>query len=770
MLEVKNLRKVYKQTNGELVALDDVSFTFPETGLVALCGENGCGKTTMLNAISTVDMDYSGDIVLDGVNIKTMVPDYRRNCVSYVFQENEFVDYLNISENLRLFSEEESEGEVQDKLDEYSIGEKSAEYGNCLSGGQRQRASLIRGMLKNSRIMLVDEPTSSLNEEMEKTVFLMLKKISEKKLVIFVSHNKSMVQAYADFIITMDKAKVVEICENKSGEIVYTETGADVPDADFKPALLDVAVVKNILSKTGEFVIKVKAQQDKNARNFNEKVDFVHKSAKKISSRLLSRIVAKGIKRNAGLIVGMSLLVSLFVMLLGWLVSLVDYDKPRFIYESLKNNVEGDVVYQHNSYAGNYVPFDLTNVNEMREKYNSDIIVAEYMEYFWEMDYIAEGIYSEVIYGYALCDEKISLIKGKLSHNNECMITDYMADGLIENVDAYDSYEDILEKGVVIVGHQIEVSGIIDTDYERYKDRYYELVNTQEYIDFQQNQMHKYSRLYQTENQFFTENEQLIRLGKSADDFVMFKVDNELIVPEDIIVNSAYATMNEASEGRELYLGTSVDHIIKAVIDDGNEAGVIYVSAEVFEELKTIINESLEYLIIDLKSSEEVAYLLDKNRESISSVSGYINETVRIIDILQDGFVFCCILLIGIIGTLLVVMVFSVLKRDSYLLVMLNMNGYSVGSKNVIVGYKFGIIAFIVAAMGSGFTALGTWLMNTGMSKVCDMQIRILQLKPSAIIVSIAVGIVLLLIGLIGLNIKARKNIIKLMGELLHMY
>ena len=135
MLEVKNLRKVYKQTNGELVALDDVSFKFPETGLVALCGENGCGKTTMLNAISTVDMDYSGDIVLDGVNIKTMVPDYRRNCVSYVFQENEFVDYLNISENLRLFSEEESEGEVQDKLDEYSIGEKSAEYGNCLSGG-----------------------------------------------------------------------------------------------------------------------------------------------------------------------------------------------------------------------------------------------------------------------------------------------------------------------------------------------------------------------------------------------------------------------------------------------------------------------------------------------------------------------------------------------------------------------------------------------------------------------------------------------------------
>lgn len=91
MLEVKNLRKVYKQTNGELVALDDVSLTFPETGLVALCGENGCGKTTLLNAISTVDMDYSGDIVLDGVNIKTIKEDYRRNSVSYVLDRKSVV-------------------------------------------------------------------------------------------------------------------------------------------------------------------------------------------------------------------------------------------------------------------------------------------------------------------------------------------------------------------------------------------------------------------------------------------------------------------------------------------------------------------------------------------------------------------------------------------------------------------------------------------------------------------------------------------------------
>lgn len=765
MLEVKNLRKVYKQTNGELVALDDVSFTFPETGLVALCGENGCGKTTLLNAISTVDMDYSGDIVLDGVNIKTIKEDYRRNSVSYVFQENEFVDYLCISENLRLFSEEESEDEVSSKLDEYSIGEKINEYGNCLSGGQRQRASLIRGMIKNARIMLVDEPTSSLNEEMEKTVFKTLKMISETKLVIFVSHNRSMVQAYADYIISMDKAKVIDFRENKSCEIAYTETGADVSSADFKLVLLDLEQVKKILSKTGEFVIKVKGQTDTNVRSVNEKVEYVKKSAKKMGSKLMSRIVFKGIKRNAGLIAGMTLLVSLFVMLLGWLVSLVDYDKPRFIFESLKNNVKGDVVYQDSSYAGNYVPFDLTNVNEMREKYNSDIIVSEYVEFPWKMDYVAEGVYSNIVYGYALCDEQISLIKGELSHNNECMITDYMADGLIEKADTYGSYEDILKKGVVISEHQIDVSGIIDTDYERYKEEYYELVNTQEYIDFGQNQIYKYARLYQTEEQFFTENKQLIILSENFEDFVMIRISDELTRSEDIIVNSAYAETNKTSVGGEVYIKTSFNHVVKDIVDDGNEAGVIYVTTEVLEELKTIISEALDYLVIDLKTPEEVEYLLDYNRESVSSVSGYINETVRVIDILQDGFVFCCILLIGIIIVLLVVMVCRVLKRDSYLLVMLNMNGYSAGSKNAIFGLKFGIIGIIAASVGYVFIALGTLLMNTGMSKVCDMQIRILQLKSSAIIVSIAVGIVLLLIGLIGLNIKSRKNIIKLMGE-----
>ncbi len=765
MLEVKNLRKVYKQTNGELVALDDVSFTFPETGLVALCGENGCGKTTLLNAISTVDMDYSGDIVLDGVNIKTIKEDYRRNSVSYVFQENEFVDYLCISENLRLFSEEESEDEVSSKLDEYGIGEKINEYGNCLSGGQRQRASLIRGMIKNARIMLVDEPTSSLNEEMEKTVFKTLKMISETKLVIFVSHNRSMVQAYADYIISMDKAKVIDFRENKSCEIAYTETGADVSSADFKSVLLDLEQVKKILSKTGEFVIKVKGQTDTNVRSVNEKVEHVKKSAKKMGSKLMSRIVFKGIKRNAGLIAGMTLLVSLFVMLLGWLVSLVDYDKPRFIYESLKNNVDGDVVYQDSSYAGKYIPFDLTNVNEMREKYNSDIVVAEYTERFMKMDSAITEIYSNIVYGYALCNEEISLVSGELSHDNQCMITDYMADGLIEKADTYGSYEDILEKGVVISEQQIDVSGIIDTDYELYKEGYYELINKQKFIDFEQNQIYKYARLYQTEEQFFTENKQLIILSENFEDFVMIRISDELTRSEDIVVNSAYAETNKTSVGDEVYIKTSFDPVVKDIVDDGNEVGVIYVTTEVLEELKTFISESLDYLVIDLKTPEEVEYLLGYNRESVSSVSGYINETVRVIDILQDGFVFCCILLIGIIIVLLVVMVCRVLKRDSYLLVMLNMNGYSVGSKNAIFGLKFGIIGIIAASVGYVFIALGTLLMNTGMSKVCDMQIRILQLKPSAIIVSIAVGIVLAFIGLIGLNIKSRKNIIKLMGE-----
>ena len=199
MLEVKGLCKQYRPKKGVAVqALKDINIRFPETGMVFLLGRSGSGKSTLLNLLGGLDRYDSGEILLDGESTKKFsqadFDSYRNACLGFVFQEYNVLPEFNVAVNIALALELQGKTAEQEEIDrilkEVDLVGYGARRPNELSGGQLQRVAIARALVKNPKIILADEPTGALDSVTGRQIFETLKKLSETKLVIIVSHDR----------------------------------------------------------------------------------------------------------------------------------------------------------------------------------------------------------------------------------------------------------------------------------------------------------------------------------------------------------------------------------------------------------------------------------------------------------------------------------------------------------------------------------------------------------------------------------------------------
>ena len=218
MLELKNVNKTYRPKKGaETKALVDVSITFPDKGLVFILGKSGCGKSTLLNVIGGLDKPDSGEISIMGRSSKDFSPtdfdSYRNTFVGFVFQEYNVLDEFTVEDNIAIATElqgkKRDRARISEILRQFELEGLERRKPNTLSGGQKQRVAIARALIKNPRIILADEPTGSLDSDTGKDVLGILKKLSEEKLVIVVSHDREFAETYADRIVEMKDGKVV---------------------------------------------------------------------------------------------------------------------------------------------------------------------------------------------------------------------------------------------------------------------------------------------------------------------------------------------------------------------------------------------------------------------------------------------------------------------------------------------------------------------------------------------------------------------------------
>ena len=218
MIELRNISKIYKTGASKTVkALDDVSLILPEKGMVFILGKSGCGKSTMLNILGGLDRPTSGEIVIrgrSGKNFKASDFDsYRNTFVGFIFQEYNVLPEFTVKQNVLLASELQNNRAGVSSLDEVmetvELKGLEARKPNTLSGGQKQRVAIARALIKNPEIILADEPTGALDSVTGQAVLETLRRLSENKLVVVVSHDREFAENYADRIIELHDGKIV---------------------------------------------------------------------------------------------------------------------------------------------------------------------------------------------------------------------------------------------------------------------------------------------------------------------------------------------------------------------------------------------------------------------------------------------------------------------------------------------------------------------------------------------------------------------------------
>ena len=227
-IQLKNISFKYKD---EFV-LNNFSLTIPKGKSVALVGQSGSGKSTLANLVPRFYDVNSGEILIDGVNIKEIKKQSLRELMGLVTQES-ILFHDTVKNNIKLGVDEATDEQIieackianahefiKDLPQKYdtNIGDS----GNTLSGGQRQRLSIARAVLKNPPIMILDEATSALDTESEQLVQKALEKMMENRTSIVIAHRLSTIQK-ADLIVVIQKGKIVE--QGKHDELL-TKKGA----------------------------------------------------------------------------------------------------------------------------------------------------------------------------------------------------------------------------------------------------------------------------------------------------------------------------------------------------------------------------------------------------------------------------------------------------------------------------------------------------------------------------------------------------------------
>ncbi len=213
MLSLKNIKKDYLAGEEVVHALKGVSLDFRTADFVSILGPSGCGKTTLLNIVGGLDRYTDGDLFIGGRSTKDFNDrdwdTYRNHTIGFVFQSYNLIPHQTVLQNVELalslsgVSKAECRRRAVGALKEVGLATQLHKRPAELSGGQMQRVAIARALVNDPDIILADEPTGALDTETGIQVMEILKKISENRLVIMVTHNPELADRYSTRIIRM---------------------------------------------------------------------------------------------------------------------------------------------------------------------------------------------------------------------------------------------------------------------------------------------------------------------------------------------------------------------------------------------------------------------------------------------------------------------------------------------------------------------------------------------------------------------------------------
>ena len=239
MIRVENLEKYYdRHKKNEKHVLQKINLELPSHGLVAVVGESGCGKTTLLRCISGLDCFDDGRMVYEGKHVimprKNLMEEYRNRNIAFIFRNEYMREEMTVQENVRMalapyeLSGEEEQERIRLSLEAVGMEKYKNRRLEYLSGGQMQRVAVARAFVTCPRIIFADEPTGNLDEENTIRIMQLLRAFSKKALVVLVSHEQGMVRGFADRIIHLEEGRIVSDMENNAAEQIRRMEWKDI--------------------------------------------------------------------------------------------------------------------------------------------------------------------------------------------------------------------------------------------------------------------------------------------------------------------------------------------------------------------------------------------------------------------------------------------------------------------------------------------------------------------------------------------------------------
>ncbi len=201
VLEAKEITK-YFHDPVTVKILDKVSFQLKQSEFVSVIGRSGCGKSTLLYILSTMDTDYEGDLLVDGISMKDKkegeLAIVRNGKIGFVFQFHYLLNEFSVLRNVMLpglklgqYSEKEIEHRAYEKLKILGIEKEALKDPNQLSGGQKQRVAIARALINDPLLIMGDEPTGNLDKKNSEIVFNIFQELAEeyKQTLLIVTHD-----------------------------------------------------------------------------------------------------------------------------------------------------------------------------------------------------------------------------------------------------------------------------------------------------------------------------------------------------------------------------------------------------------------------------------------------------------------------------------------------------------------------------------------------------------------------------------------------------
>jgi lipoprotein-releasing system ATP-binding protein len=221
ILQATNINKSFHDPI-TIPILKDINFSINKGEFTSIIGKSGCGKSTLLYILSTMDTDYQGDLLIDGVKMtgksEPELALVRNEKIGFVFQFHYLLNEFSVLKNVMLpglklnkYSEKEVEHRAMENLKKLGIENQAQKQSNQLSGGEKQRVAIARALINDPKIIMCDEPTGNLDKKNTEIVFDIFQKlVSEfKQTLLVVTHDQAFA-AHTRRIIEMEDGRIIK--------------------------------------------------------------------------------------------------------------------------------------------------------------------------------------------------------------------------------------------------------------------------------------------------------------------------------------------------------------------------------------------------------------------------------------------------------------------------------------------------------------------------------------------------------------------------------